>query len=92
MEEYVWRRVKLPFKLQPLGHAMLLGGLTQGCLGLPAPHLEMMQVQSVTWIPAAQPGIRLDCGRGEHLALAPRPTKERRKEEDGAVAQAKSHI
>lgn len=39
---------------------MLLGGLTQGCLGLPAPRLEMMQVQSVTWIPAAQPGIRLD--------------------------------
>lgn len=47
---------------------MLRGGLTQGGLGLPVTRLEMMQVQSVTWIPVAQPGIRLDWGRGEELA------------------------
>lgn len=61
---------------------MLRGGLTQGGLGLPATLLEMMQVQSVTWIPAAQPGIRLDWGMGEelaHLSVA-RPTKSGQKE------------
>lgn len=53
----------------------------------------MMQVQSVTWIPAAQPGIRLDWGRGENLApkVLQGPSK-RGEEEDGAVAQAKSCI
>lgn len=47
---------------------MRRGGLPPGCLGLPASRLEMMQVQSVTWIPAAQPGIRLGWGKGEEPA------------------------
>lgn len=48
---------------------MLCGELSQGCLGLTGTRLEMMQVQSVTWIPAAQPRIRLGWGRGKELAL-----------------------
>lgn len=95
MEEYVWRRVKLPFKLQPLGHAMLRDWLTQGCLGLTATRLNMMQVQSVTWVPAAQLGIHLDWRRGENMAPQVLQGSQKwgeRKEEDGVVAQAKFYI
>ena len=65
IEECGWRRLKLPVKLRPLGHAMLCGRLTQGCLGLQTTSQEMMQVWIVTWNPEAQTGIRLDWRRGE---------------------------
>lgn len=65
IEECVWRRIKLPVKLRPLGHAMLCGRLTQGCLGLQTASQEMMQVWIVTWNPEAQTGIRLGWRRGE---------------------------
>lgn len=60
IEECVWRRLKLPVKLRPLGHAMLCG-----CLGLQATSQEMMQVWIFTWIAEAQTGICLDWRRVE---------------------------